>query len=405
MIEDPPQHQIRVNKLADAAAFFKHVASLDTLTTADKNELQRRAEALFNRFKDYKIATVTLGDMSIKDVAPIFERINSTGTPLTIVDLMRAATWSPEFDLIDSIEGILDDLASKGFSRIDKKVILRNLSSAAGGGFSADSIDQLRNHTPERLKEAVAATGEAYKRLVDFLTTEIHVPSSDVVPYSNQLTVLGEIYRRLPTPRAAQLIEIKRWFWRTSLTGYFGGWNTGTMASDLQSVAAFAEERAQDIALTVGKPNADIWTTRQFRANNAHAKLLAIVLSYFRPLDILTGAKIDTDKALAWPNAKEYHHFFPQAYLAGLKVGPNRINCLANIIMLSSASNKAISASPPSQYLVLVAQAAGPNLDAWLASNLIPRPAFDAALRDDYDAFLELRATAIHQEVLSLAGW
>jgi len=73
-LDDPPLHQIRVNKMADAALFFKHVASLDTLSSSDKGVLKDRAELLFNRFKDYKIAVVTLGDMSIRDVAPIFEK-------------------------------------------------------------------------------------------------------------------------------------------------------------------------------------------------------------------------------------------------------------------------------------------------------------------------------------------
>src|SRR5262249_20399934 len=109
-LEDPPQHQVRMNKLPEPAVFFKHVYSLETLSAPDKEELKSRAEELFNRFKDYKIATVTLGDMPIKDVAPVFERINSTGTRLTIVDLMRAATWSPDFDLIDTIDDILASL-------------------------------------------------------------------------------------------------------------------------------------------------------------------------------------------------------------------------------------------------------------------------------------------------------
>jgi uncharacterized protein with ParB-like and HNH nuclease domain len=154
-LDDPPLHQIRVNKLSDPTVYFKHVASLDNLTSADKEDLKRRADNLFSRFKDYKIPTVTLGDMSIQDVAPIFERINSTGTQLTIVDLMRAATWSPDFDLIDSIENILTELADKGFNNVERKVILRNISASAGGGFSAGSIDALRNHSAEDLKKSV----------------------------------------------------------------------------------------------------------------------------------------------------------------------------------------------------------------------------------------------------------
>src|SRR5580698_8433243 len=117
-----------MNKIHDPSALFFHDANHET---EDREQLKQRANGLFNRFKDYKVAAVTLGDMSIQDVAPIFERINSSGTPLTIVDLMRAATWSPEFDLIDSIEGILENLAEKGYGGIDRKVVLRNLSASA----------------------------------------------------------------------------------------------------------------------------------------------------------------------------------------------------------------------------------------------------------------------------------
>jgi len=156
--DDPPVHQIRMNKLSDPSTFYKQVSIIETLALDDKEELKANADHLFNRFKDYMIAVVTLGDMSIDDVAPIFERINSTGTPLTIVDLMRAATWSSDFDLIDSIDEIRDVLSDKNFGGVDRKVILRNLSAAAGGGFSADSIDDLRKHDADALKKASKKT-------------------------------------------------------------------------------------------------------------------------------------------------------------------------------------------------------------------------------------------------------
>jgi hypothetical protein len=273
-LDDPPLHQIRINKIPDAAAYFKHVSSLDTLAAPDKDELKRTSEELFKRFKDYKIATVTLGDMSIQDVAPIFERINSKGTPLTIVDLMRAATWSPAFDLIDSIEDIVGSLEEKNFGGIERKAILRNISAAAGGGFSADSIDNLRKHPPERLKGAAAETKEAYRRAVDFLSTQLGIPSDGIIPYVNQVVVLAEAFRRLHSPSADQYRAIKVWFWRTSITGYFSGWNTGMMATDLEAVKSFADRQTAEIVVGVEKPSADQWRLRHFRTNNAHSNIL-----------------------------------------------------------------------------------------------------------------------------------
>jgi hypothetical protein len=407
-LNDPAPHQIRLNRIPDPARYFAQVGGFDVLDAPDKAVLKERANALFNRFKDYKIATVTLGDMAIEDVAPIFERINSTGTALTIVDLMRAATWSPDFDLIDSIEDILIALAAKGFSRIDRKIVLRNVSASAGGGYSSDSIDDLRKRDTDALKKAVDSTKAAYERTVDFLATHIRVASADVVPYSNQLVVLSDIFRRVPTPTAEQYAAIERWFWRTALGGYFSGWNTGTMASDLEAVTRFAAGDTAEIDASVAEPKSDIWVARQWRANNAHSKVLAIVLAHHQPTDLLTGQRIDIDKALAWSNVKEFHHFFPQAYLKREGYGRARINALANFVMLTSDSNKDISDSRPSEYLPRVEAAAagrGEDVTRWLAANLISPDAFEAAKNDDVDTFLALRARTIHEALLPKAGW
>lgn len=403
-MDEPPSHQVRLNKMADPAKFFAQVAVVSGIQP-DGAALAEAAKKLFNRFKDYKIATVTLGDMTIEDVAPIFERINSTGTPLTIVDLMRAATWSPDFDLVDSIEELLGALSDKDFSGIDKKVILRNISASAGGGFSTGSIDDLRKLEAEDLQSAAKLTKAAYLRAVDFLATDIRIYSARVIPYSNQLTVLAELFRLIPAPTAGQLAAIRTWFWRTALAGYFGGWNTGQMTADQRSVVAFSKGESAVIEVAVSEPRADIWTTRQFRSNTAHTKLLAIALAHHAPVDLLSGASIDPGHALAWENQKEFHHFFPRDYLKNQNAPVSRINCLANIVMLSSVSNKRISNRAPSDYLREVEEAAGSDLPVWLESNLISTAAFEAAREDDFKRFLTLRAETLHRLLLPLAGW
>jgi hypothetical protein len=119
----------------------------------------------------------------------------------------------------------------------------------------------------------------------------------------------------------------------------------------------------------------------------------------------LTGQNIDTIGALSWTNTKEYHHFFPQDYLKQKGVSGGKINCLANIIMLTSASNKIISNRAPSDYLKDVEAAAGANLINWLNKNLISKEAYEAARTDDYESFLDLRSKLIHEELLKKANW
>lgn len=404
-LDDLPLHQIRFNKLGDASSFYKHVASLETLSAKDVSQLKDVADKLFNRFKDYKIASVTLGDMSIDDVAPIFERINSTGTRLTIVDLMRAATWSQDFDLVETIENILNELSIKDFGGIEKKTILRNMSAASGGGFSIENINNLRNKSIDELKEAAKETLEASKKVVDFLKMQIKIPSDSIIPYLNQFVVLTELFRKIPRPSASQYSEITKWFWRSSISGYFAGWNTGMMNNDLSSLNSFINGTDNQLSIYDSKPSSDIWRKRTFRANNAHSKLYAILLAYQYPVDLLTGQKIDLEKALSWINQKEFHHFFPQAYLKSIGTNANKINSLANIVLLSSTSNKHILDRSPSEYLTDVENAAGPNLEKWLESNLIPFEAYLAAKDNNFDLFLDIRAEEIHKKALEHADW
>jgi hypothetical protein len=177
------------------------------------------------------------------------------------------------------------------------------------------------------------------------------------------------------------------------------------MASDLEAIHQFAAGKDLGIAISVPKPKADIWLTRTFRLNNAHAKLLAIVLAHHSPIDLLTGQRIDTSKALALINVKEFHHFFPRAYLERKGERQQKINCLANFVMLTAASNKEVSDRPPSDYLRQVAAAADVKLDEWLSSNLISKECFEAAMHDDFDSFIELRARVIHEAAWARTGW
>jgi hypothetical protein len=405
-LADPPLHFIRLNKVTDASAYFQHVASLQTLGASDVQVLEGRAKELFDRFKDYKIATVTLHEMSIQAVAPIFERINSRGTPLTIVDLMRAATWSEDFDLIEAITGITNELDAKGFGGIERKAILRSISAAAGGGFSEASIDDLRKHSPQALEAAVANTNEAYSRAVDFMATELHIPADKQVPYVNQVVVLAEVFRLIKHFTPDQLEETKRWFWRTGVSGYFGGWNTGNMASDQKAVKRFAAGEVPNIDSIVQDPGPTVWVNQQFRSNAAHSKILILILAFNRPMDLLTGQRIDTGQALYHGNTKEFHHFFPRDYLIKSRgVSQRKASLLANFIMLTAASNKRITNRAPSDYLKDVKASLGEKLSEVLSSNLISPTAFQAAMADDYDEFLKERSKTIDRAVSTLTEW
>jgi hypothetical protein len=87
------------------------------------------------------------------------------------------------------------------------------------------------------------------------------------------------------------------------------------------------------------------------------------------------------------------------------KVSPGRANAVANIILLSSASNIRITSKAPSKYLAeLISEFGKQEVLKRLSTVLVNADALDAALSDDYDSFLTARGATLQQYALGLAG-
>jgi hypothetical protein len=401
-ISDPPSQFVRLNKLPDAAKYFSQVGLLET---NGERELADEAKRFFSRFKNYSLASVTLHDMPIEDVAPIFERINSTGTKLTIVDLMRAATWSEEFDLVDTIDlQVLEQISAKGFDTIDRKAVLRILSSASGFSFSTSGIDRLRNKSAPELKLAAERTVEAFELATDFLHDQLGVPNAEVVPYVNQVVILAEVFRRKPILSAKESLRVKNWFWQTTISSYFSGWSSGQMDMDIQEIERFVTGNSEILEIGTHTPAFTIWKSRNFRANTSLSKMLGLMLTHSGPRDLISGQKVVLEQALAWQNNREFHHIFPQAYLKTKGYKSDVINSLANFALLSSASNKKISNEVPSVYMSKCKELLGNDFDDVLKSNIISPTALTCIFNDDYEGFREQRSKDLHQRAQELCG-
>lgn len=368
----------------------------------EKELLESRARDLLNSIKDYKLAAVTIGDMKMEEVAPIFERINSTGRKLTIYDLMRAATWSGGFDLNDTVKAVRDSLLDKAFEKVPETHILRNISASAGYGINKLDIDNLRALSSEQLKKAADECIKAYQLAVDFLTNELPIPSYAYLPYALQLTHLVEFFRIQHQPTIDQREKLRRWVWRTSFNRYFRSANTTQNASDLAKMQALAKGEADDFQLDRAINFGD-FIADSFSLNKAVSKAFALLLASNRPKSLLDGSVINIFQALAVANRHEYHHIFPQAYLKTSGVSQSVIDQPANICLLNKGNNLTISNQRPSVYFKELTERLGDKLESVLESNFISQEAFEAGLQDNYDGFLKLRSSMLIRAAQKLA--
>lgn len=360
-----------LNRLIGTSDFIRQCMKFEHHPRRDK--YVATSEKLLRAIKDYKVAVVKIGDMTVEEVAPIFERINSTGRKLTMVDLMMAATWSNGFDLTSEIDRIRQAGCAQGFSDISDGLILRSISAAANLGINKADIQGLRTKSADVLKSAATETLRALPEALKFLKEYLSIEDLNYLAYGLQLTYLVEIFRLcIPTP--TQKAHLVRWFWFTSATKYYSGANTGQNSLDIFTARAFAKGEcdemfaAKDIDITA-------LLFDKFNLRNASSTTFAALLNAQKPQVTLTGLPLDGGHLRL--KSSRYFAAFSPSVLWNLNI--------ARVIHPYSEEIGAEGTLVPDRHLLTNA-------------------AIRAALENDVVAFVQCRANLVSEQIRRLTG-
>jgi hypothetical protein len=374
------------------------------LARPDGNTLQPRLDKIVDAFTKYRIPVVTLKDLTIEEVCPIFERINSSGTKLSIYDLMVAATWSERFDLNHHVELIADSLKKKSFHKIERDTILKCLAAVQFGSIKQTQIISLRDIDEEPMQQLVERVCEGLMQAVDMLSTEFGIYSWEFLPYEASLIIACRLCCQQIVDTAEKMQRLRQWFWRSSFTERYRVGGENFVSKDIGLVSDFVSGtngQADDFGAI---PDDHLrWTRLQFRSNNSTSRAFILALAAKHPHSLITGRAIDTAQALSKYNKKEFHHLYPTAYLKREKA-PGQHNCLANICMLPAAENKEISDSDPNKYLTTCVQGLGGQAEQVFASNFLPSSQTIDYSAADFPEFIKSRAMLLSQFIQSLCA-
>lgn len=206
--------QFPMRKLFNTTQLLNFRAAVQSLPRGA--EYQARLDAIIGAFTEYRLPVATLRDLSVEEVCPIFERINSSGTKLSTYDLMVAATWNREFDLDDEVDEIRDALDPKGFGDIDRETVLKCLSAVHLGTIKERSLMTLRMLSKVEIKRLIDTTKESLLRTVDLFSTEFNVYSWDFLSYEALAVIVCYIYAKINHLSPDQVCRVRQWFWRAS---------------------------------------------------------------------------------------------------------------------------------------------------------------------------------------------
>ncbi len=374
----------------DTPRLLNYRTELQTVDSMD-GKLQTRLDQLLSAFNSYRFPVLTLKDLGLEQVCPIFERINSSGTKLSVYDLMVAATFSAGFDLNNHITRICQSLDPKGFGDVDRESVLKCLSAVAIGTIKESAIKSLRDKSDSELDELISATEKSLEQAIDLFSTQYRIHSWDFLAYEALLAITAYIYSHCPKPNADQVRRLNQWFWRASFSERYKVGGENFVSKDLDTVLDWVVNDA-GVKEEFGFPM-DSFEFRSvtFRSNYSRSRAFILMLASMNPRDLITGTAIDVSEALSGYNKKQYHHIYPKDWVRENYVYTEP-NVLANVCMTSAASNNWIRARDPRVYIPQAVAALGDRAKAVFKSNLMPDPSEFDYEGSNYYEFIEARS-------------
>jgi hypothetical protein len=401
MVDVTKFHQFPIRKIFNTTQLLNFRAAIQN---DPKGVLyQERLDSLIGAFADYRIPVVRLKDLTVEEVCPIFERINSSGTRLSTYDLVVAATWKKDFDLNDEVEEIRDALTPKGFGDIDRETILKCLSAVHLGTIKEQSLMTLRMLNNVEMRGLISKTKSSLLKTIDILSTEFWIYSWDFLSYEALAVIICYTYANINHLSRAQIQRLRQWFWRSAFGERYKVGGESFVSNDLTAVSKFIAGGNGNASTFGYPPSPKEWLQIGFRSNVSRSRAYVLALASRRPRNLTNGSLIDTTTALSSYNKKQFHHVYPRAHLKRIKTQRNDNLCI-NICLLSAIGNNSISDADPNLYLPEIVQQLGKDADNVFISNLLPEPSKFDYSNATYEQFLEERAKAVSAYVESLCA-
>lgn len=362
----------------------------------------KKIHAYSRAFDTYDFSTVILRKEDIESAIEVFTRINTGGQTLTLFEIMSAKTYDEpqHFDMQVKWEDFIKELKEIKYEGISSSVVLSLLAL-------------LLSRTKECKRKTILALDKqsiidswdsvisALKDSVDYFRTTYRIPVSHLLPYDSLLVPFAYFFHENKgKPDGSQRKYLEEFFWRISLSSRYSSSTESKLAQDIKRIdLILAGQRPEysDIKVYLDSPQALIDTN--FSAGNSYCKAVLCLLAYQEPKDFQDNGKVILDNSwLKVASSKNYHHFFPKAYLKNKTVLNS--NSLMNITFVSDHLNKRkIGAKAPSQYISDF-QDENSQISRSLQTHFIGLEGFGIE-SNDYETFLQARAKLIYQELKS----
>ena len=296
-----PQH-FPVRSLLDTAGFFeacRRIQSEGQDSGRSKIWLDE-ADRLANAFRDYQLPLIRIRDADLDSAVTVFARLNRTGRKMAADEMVSALTYQKgQFNLAQEINNFKIELSQKRFGNLDRVFLFRAVLAALDRDiYAKDWADlMVKPEVREMLPSAFESATKGIRRALEFLDN-LGVTSDRLLPYGLQLVFLGEFFRLCPQPTASVRELLRRWFWVTSFTGWFGAVRLTQIRralSEIRDLATGDETQFSVVSLEVPAqpfPN-------RFDGRSARVRTFLLYLASLEPRSLLGEGTLDPGELLS----------------------------------------------------------------------------------------------------------
>ena len=375
----------------------------DLLDEFPNRETLKQIETYKSKLTNYDFSTITIKDYPIEVACEVFSRINTGGKSLTVFEIMVAKTYdeAKKFDLAEKYELLRDGsddakecLTTAKFETLPESIIMQCVAAITLRAVRSKDILKIR-------REAFIDQWEPMKAslftAIDFIRSELRVPVSQLVPYPALVVPLVYFFNANTNkkPNIEQVRLLEQFFYWAGLTERYGSGTESKLSEDFNKMDTILKGTMPAYASTelaiAPQKIAETW----FSAGNGYCKAILSLLAYQQPKSFDTNGVVILDNShLKIATSRNYHHFFPKAYLDSVDKSKEP-NLIANITLIDGYSNKhRIGKKAPSEYTGKFAKT-NEALANTLQTHLVRDLEGYGVNADDYDLFIKRRSKAI----------
>ena len=393
--------------------FYDYLKTNEGYSDEDAKKYYKKLLEVFgNVWTSYEIPIVKLPESLILDnVATVFERINSKGTPLGVFDLLNARFIIHEIVLRNQWEDIKDShenlrkwsdefknekvplyivqalaLSKSGFLRRKTVLNLDELYKISG---KFDSVLFLKDW-----KEMSDYVEKAIVRITSTGVEGFGAVNYDFIPYTTMVPLIASLLKEIKNKpnKPSCISKIRFWYWNSILGDRYSGSSDSTVEYDFKMLKKWFDGNITDPFVVEEKDN---FNTQ--KSNSALYKAVMCVVAKKGALDFIQDEPLQYGKL-------DDHHIFPRSKAKQFNAG-DEIDSVLNRTLIFDKTNQFFSNRSPSEYLTEIMKEQDidkTELQKRLSTHLISPSAFECLISDDFKGFIKEREKTIREEFKKL---